>query len=333
MSNFPGRLAIIVPIHHDPHRPKVDRADRIELLRRCLSSVIESADLSEATGSGFSEVTIVVVDDHSPMDPQHLLNPGQRVRIRWLKSLGAKGQAGALNFAIATIDADAFAFTDSDCVVARDWLQRMATHYRAYPDHGGVGGPHWLFSTGETRWSRMLTRQESALMQFLAEDEIDRGMATSTRIDCRNLSLRADYARRLTEADSLFRNGSFSVSGQAAYLVKRQIASGEASIGFAESMLAYHEPVSSLLGQVSTYYSRGRWSAFDAIYASIYGDLFTAFRHRFGKRHFVSPVLSASVSVFYAWTVHLAYWAGIMRRRWLASRNGTLAARNYPQGW
>lgn len=320
MSIFPERIAVIVPVHHDPERPKVDRADRIGLLRRCLASVIESADCCRALDTGFREITIVVVDDHSPSDPHLLLDSEQQHRIRWLKNLGIKGQAGALNFAMKTIDADAFAFTDSDCVVAHDWLQRIAEHYRAYPNHGGVGGPHWLFSLASTPWSRLLTYQEASLMRFLAESEIDYIEATSTRIDCRNLSLRADYAARLTEADSLFRNDSLSVSGQAAYLLKRQIAGGEAPVGFSAAMRTFHEPVSSLLGQVATYYARGRWSAFDAIYASFYGDLLTAFKQRYGKRHFIFPVLLAPISVFYVWPVHLAFWAGIARQRWMASR-------------
>jgi glycosyltransferase involved in cell wall biosynthesis len=321
MLNFPERIAVIVPVYHDTARGKVAGTDRIDLLKRCLASVVQATHHCQTNNTGFREITIVAIDDYSPSDPEAFLDADLLRQIRWLKNAGVRGQGGALNFAMATINADAFAFTDSDCVVARDWLQRIAEHYRAYPYHGGVGGPHWLFGVAAARWPCLLTSQEAALMRFLAESKIDHVHATTTRVDCRNLSLRADFAARLTAASSLFRSdGSVSVSGQASHFLKRQLARGEAPVGFSLTMRTLHQPVSSIMGQIARYYARGRWSAFDEIYFSQYENLRAALTRRYALRDFISPVLSASASVWYVWPVHLAFWVGIARRRWVAQR-------------
>lgn len=321
-SIFPERIAVIVPVHHDPSRRRTARTNRVDLLRDCLASIVCARAHCQLKGSNFREITIVAVDDYSPVDLRPLVRLEHHSGIHWLSNRGIKGQAGALNYAMAHTEADAFAFTDSDCVVATDWLQRIGEHYLTYPHHDGVAGPQWLFSPGGAHWSRLLTSQEAALMRLLARSEIDYDQATTTRIDYRNLSLRAGFASRMTATESLFKSdGSVSVSGQASYALKRYSANGEATIGFSLAMNTFHQPVSSFIGQIATYYARGRWSAFDEIYASLYGSLMAAFVRRYAIRHFISPMLSASVSVLYVWPVHLAFWVGISSRKCASWRN------------
>lgn len=321
-SIFPKRIVVIVPVHHDPSRSSTARTNRVDLLRDCLASIVYAREHCLLKGSKFREITIVAVDDYSPADPRPLLRPENHSAILWLSNRGIKGQAGALNYAMANIEADAFAFTDSDCVVAADWLQRIGEHYLTYPYHDGVAGPQWLFRPDGAHWARLLTSQEAALMRLLARSEINYDHATTTRIDCRNLSLRAGFSSRMTAKGSLFTSdGSVSVSGQASYALKRCTANDEATVGFSSSMHTFHHPVSSFLGQIATYYARGRWSAFDEIYASLYGNLMAAFVRRYAIRHFISAMLSKSVSVLYVWPVHLAFWAGIIARKCASRRN------------
>lgn len=317
---FPARIAVLVPVHHDSNSRRAARADRTNLLQRCLASIVAASNHHQATLDAFREINIVAIDDHSPLDPSSMLDANTLHRTRWLKNQGARGQAGALNFAMANIDADAFAFTDSDCVVAVDWFESIANHYCTHPDHGGVGGPNWLFSPAVRRWPQILTAQEAALMRFLFETDIDQLMATTTRIDCRNLSLRADFAARLQRTGALFNDGSLSVSGQASYFLKCRVRDGEAPVGFCQAMRTFHQPISSFLSQIQSYYLRGRWSKFDEIYASLHGDLRTALMRRYAMRHFIAPMLSGSASFSYVWPVHLAFWAGIFRRRYVGWR-------------
>jgi glycosyltransferase involved in cell wall biosynthesis len=315
-ARFPERLATLVSVYHDPTRGQSARSDRAELLRCCLTSLLDAADRVQAGPQAFRDLAIVVIDDYSPVDPRTLIDPDMLQRVQWLQNRGAKGQAGALNFALASVDADAFAFTDSDCVVASDWFEKMASHYRVYPNHGGVGGPNWLFSDVSRWWPRVLTAQESALMRFLTESEIDLPQATLTRIDCRNLSIRADFAARLTAAGPLFSDGHLSVSGQASYYLKSRLHAVGIPVGYCSAMRTFHQPVTSLLVQLTLYYARGRRSNFHEIYSSLYGNLLTAFVKRYGARHFITPLFSKSVSFLYLWPVHVAFWAGIVRRRW-----------------
>jgi len=331
-SAFPARLAVLVPVHHDGSSGRTARADRAALLQSCLASIVAASNFCRMTSAAFREISIIVVDDYSPEDPGALLDADTLRNTRWLRNQGAKGQAGALNFAMANVDADAFAFTDSDCVVAPDWLQCIADYYRAHPAHGGVCGPNWLFGPAVQRWSRILTAQEAALMRFLTETEIDRCRSTTTRIDCRNLSLRVDFAARLQESGELFGDGVCSVSGQASYFLKSRLMDGEVPVGFCQAMQTFHQPISSLLGQMAVYYARGRWSRFDEIYASLYGSLRAALVKRYAMRHFIAPMVSGSASFSYVWPVHLAFWAGIVHRRYAGQRQeNTRLKKPYPE--
>jgi glycosyltransferase involved in cell wall biosynthesis len=310
-GSFPARLAVLVPVYHDPERRKSVRADRAHSLQRCLESLVRAVDLYINTAF---EITIVVIDDHSPSDPRRKLSDDLLRRVVWVRSEGQKGQAGALNYALKTVAADVFAFTDSDCIVATDWFERMAAHYLRYPSHGGVGGPNWLFDRAMGWWSRTLTSEETALMRFLMQGGIDQTSATSRRIDCRNLSLRADFIAQFAAGRPLFReDGTVSVSGQASYDLQRQ-AAVVPPVGFCAAMEAYHQPISSFTTQLFLYYTRGRHSSFNEIYAGLYGSLSNAFLRRYGIRHFISPLRHRPLSFWYVWPLHAAFWTGILWR-------------------
>jgi Glycosyl transferase family 2 len=310
--SFPDRIAVIVPVHHDQTRSKSARTDRATLLRRCLASLLDASKYCQYSTVRFREITIIPVDDYSSVDLISLVNLDMPGPITWLKNRGTKGQAGALNFAISTIDVDAFAFTDSDCVVALDWLKCIAEHYRAYPHHVGVGGPNWLFNDAPSWWSRVLTYNEGGLMRFLSESQINRLDATTTRIDFRNLSLRADFVRRVTAAGPLFIDGTVGVSCQASYIINNIMKNVGTPIGFRENMITSHQPVSSMRRQIATYYRRGCHSTFAEIYSELYGNLLKALMKRYIVRHFLSPLSYATF--WYVWPLHLGFWSGIICR-------------------
>jgi hypothetical protein len=304
------KIALVIPVRHDPLASRAERLNRADALRDCLISALEAAEVAR------SPVDIVVVDDHSPSDIRASLDAAVVRRIEWVASLGAHGQAGALNFAMSQLRCDIFALTDSDCVVERTWFNAMNSHLTHHPENVGVGGPTWLFRTAKRAWSRALTSQESALMHYLAQSDAAENGGVVRRVDCRNLALRSEFVRmhaRGTPLPLLREDGSISVSGQLAYDLRD---SGERySIGFCPQMQTYHAPVPGFRHQLQAYYARGRRSNFDEIYARPFGSLALSFRRRYARRHFLAPVLSRAVSPLYVWPLHTAFWTGILMRR------------------
>src|SRR5687767_15150773 len=187
----PG-FAVIVPVHHDAKARGHLRAARSSLLQKCITSILHAGAICREAIDEPCEVTVLVVDDYSPSQLAPLLRGFASEDVHLLPNRQIRGQGGAIGSAIAEVSAPVLAFTDSDCVVAPDWIVRMTLHYRRFPNHAGVAGPNWMFSTPRGRWSSYLTTQEAALMRFLFDSEIDYHRGITSRIDCRNMSLRSD---------------------------------------------------------------------------------------------------------------------------------------------
>jgi glycosyltransferase involved in cell wall biosynthesis len=306
------RLAIVIAARHDPFNPSLDR---LTCLTACLRSVIVSVIRNQRRGKEcWKDAQIVLVDDNSfiPLDsllPKELLS-----FIQVLKNERTPGQAGALNHALATVPADVYAFTDSDCVVGQDWISAFGDHYSRFPTRVGIAGPNWLFADAAGRWSRFLTQQEAALARFIFNSYVDPEAMTTGRIDCRNLSLRADFLATYYGETPLFPEGQGpSVSGQASVNLRDVLAAHKLVVGYEPKAITYHKSIDSLRRQVVTYYRWGRYGDFSRIYSRQAGGLRRAFVRRYLIRHFVAPAVYGDVFWPYVALVHSAYWIGILR--------------------
>ena len=75
-----------------------------------------------------------------------------------------RGAAAARNLGIREACGDAVAFTDDDCLVPPDWLERLADGYARHPEAVGVGGcleapPHVLRASAVARLERHVARR------------------------------------------------------------------------------------------------------------------------------------------------------------------------------
>jgi glycosyltransferase involved in cell wall biosynthesis len=73
--------------------------------------------------------------------------------------------AAARQLGVTTATGDVVAFTDSDCVPAADWLQRVAAHFDEHRDLDGVGGPVFL-STPRNDIQRYSAQVFESIMHF-----------------------------------------------------------------------------------------------------------------------------------------------------------------------
>lgn len=101
--------------------------NRERLIGRCLQSLMDV---------DYPHFEVIVVDDHST---DGTINAVRKFAVKLLKSNGMGIGAGK-NTGIREAEGRIIAFTDSDCLVAEDWLSQIVKLHFQYPDVMGVGG-------------------------------------------------------------------------------------------------------------------------------------------------------------------------------------------------
>ncbi|HEX9018315.1 MAG TPA: glycosyltransferase family A protein [Anaerolineaceae bacterium] len=154
-------------------------ADALEVLKVCLESIRESADLP---------FDLLVFDNGSCEEArQYLLDEHQAGRVQFLflseKNLG---KGGAWNIILGGAPGEIIAYTDSDAYFYKGWLSRSLQILETYPNVGMVTARP--FRTREEYYSNTLTWGQStpgvavergALIPFEVFREFDRSLGQS----------------------------------------------------------------------------------------------------------------------------------------------------------
>ena len=290
----------------------------LDPLHECLVSLIRAR---EQARNCWRSVELTVVDDSSPQRLAGLFNNQISGAVEFINNEGSAGQGGALNFALTVSRADVYAFTDSDCVVADDWLIRLAHAYEEWPLANGVAGPNWLHLPGVSRWTNWLTEQEGRLVRATFMRYIDHEGSTG-RIDCRNLSLRRDFVEKVNADLKFFvEEGGPSVSGLTSHALRRRFAVSDLAIRFDPKLAVRHRSVSSLRREMKRYFGWGHRGNYETYYGDERWGLLVAFAMRYIRRHFIYPLIYGGVSPLYVSAVHGAYWLGIASRLMMKHTN------------
>jgi hypothetical protein len=309
-------LVVIVPAHHDAGRRAWLRLDRLRPLVDCLRSLQAAVDQWRAgTGLAFDRVRIVLVDDGSPVELATLLPPDVAASVEVLRLDSRRGQGAALNAALRTHRAGAYAFTDSDCVVGPDWITTIEKLAATDDGTDGAAGPPWPHRRPRSRKAGWLTRQETALIRHCTDRALRHG--ATARLDCRNVWLRAGVAGKLGRQGFFPEDAGAALSG----ITSRLMESAGVRLGFDPGLVVRHQPVTSVRAVARTYFRRGATSDLGRHYAAGYRSLAGAFVSTYARRHFVEPV-RAGVSPAYVLLAHGAYWCGLA---WRARRRGSLS--------
>ena len=93
--------------------------DRPEDLARCLATVL---------ACDHDSFEVIVVDQSDPTSP--VLRDRRVTHL----STSTRGKTAALNIGLAAARADLLAFTDDDCTVPSDWLQRVEALFADHPE-------------------------------------------------------------------------------------------------------------------------------------------------------------------------------------------------------
>ncbi|MGH7489452.1 MAG: glycosyltransferase family 2 protein, partial [bacterium] len=106
--------------------------DDVEIIERCVRSLLEQS---------YGNVEVIVVDDLSSDGTRELLTRlGEELPIRVMLLDANVGKKRALTFAAEQATGDFFVFTDSDCVVEVEAIERCMLAFQAHPGIGAVSG-------------------------------------------------------------------------------------------------------------------------------------------------------------------------------------------------
>lgn len=128
--------------------------NRLRLLGRCLESLL-AQDYPHP-------YEVVVVDDGSSDGTEDMIRR-DFPQVRYLYQ-EQRGPAAARNLGLTMSQNEIIAFTDDDCLVATDWLKRLASGYKRHPEVAGVGGymeapEELLRSNPFAQYERYISRQ------------------------------------------------------------------------------------------------------------------------------------------------------------------------------
>ncbi len=117
------KISVIIPTYK-----------RIDKLKDCLDSLLKQTFPKD-------EHEILVVEDGSHSGAEDLVKSlrGKFPNIRYFWRTNA-GPAAARNVAIKDAKGEVCTFTDDDCTVPPDWLEKLWDGFRRHPEVTGVGG-------------------------------------------------------------------------------------------------------------------------------------------------------------------------------------------------
>jgi len=107
--------------------------NRVHLLERVAAAILDQTLPPE-------RCELIIVDDGSTDGtPALAAELAGRDNVRLIQQSN-RGAAAARNRGIHEASGDVVALTDDDCLVPRDWLERLADGYARHPEVAGVGG-------------------------------------------------------------------------------------------------------------------------------------------------------------------------------------------------
>lgn len=299
-------ISVIIPVCLSKSRRK-----QIYLFQQCVVSVNKSIQYyNMKSGIEFDDIQLLIIDDYSDFNIQECVGNIESVKIK--KNVKSKGHGGALNSALEPLDSCAYIFTDSDCVVSKEWIYNFISLRNMNLSIDGICGPNWVHQTSNNRWHKFITKNETQLMKFTYQSYLSNDNTIINRIDCRNLLLTSQFVANVIKLRGYFFDENTSSTSNITSLSLRFILQRDLALCYSPELMVYHAQITSLKVQLKKYYLRGKSGKYKFYYKQKYSNLFEAFFRLYFVRHFVSPVIKSNVSIFYLWPIHFAFWYGIV---------------------
>ncbi len=198
-------------------------AGRAETLKRCLESVFAGdypPDFFEVIviDSGGGEACLAVVEGFKK----------ERENLRFYSpGWGNVGPAKARNLGIKKAKNEIVAFTDDDCAVPADWLQRLNSGYERYPEVVGVGG--YLEAPAETLSKNVFAQYEKfheRTQYGVSGQEFLSTKRDEAPFETNNISYKREVLEKVEGFDENFPTVPLFVPGEDGDLKERVVALG-----------------------------------------------------------------------------------------------------------
>ena len=267
------RLSVVIPCR-----------DRWTSLRTCLESVHHAQENYEG------DVSILVIDDRSNPPLSQKISP-DFPKVNVVASSG-RGPGAARNEALERCRGGGVIFTDSDCVVSREWLS-VAADWLSKEGPPVAQGVPWLF---QKKQNPSLGQQEEALYETMFSTYLING--TCRQIDTRNLILRPEVLNRHTELR--FPTQMETAAAEARVFAREFLRRG-LPITWLPELTVFHEDPSDMRAVCRQKYRHGsgRIHVWDASPSS----------DHLLERYFTGPI-AAGVPEDYVIPAHLAFLQG-----------------------
>lgn len=287
--------------------------NRLQRLTRCLASIQNAINHKPDSSSHSERIEVVVVNDRSnPGFCEHIESAFPFVNIQQSRK---PGPGAARNTALDTTNTDCFVFTDSDCVVAKDFILQAQNWYLSSKSHMAQGIP-WLYQLDQ---NAELGSLEQSLYRTMFSSYVEGN--TSTMVDSRCMLIRKSYF-------DFFKLHPFEDSTTEAEAEERirigELISDGLQIDWVPQLKVYHEDPMSLSEVWRQKYRHGRgrinlWSKLPMA-----ADLL--------DRYFILPITRGN-DPSYVLSAHLAFLMGYrdalqfshQTEKWWANLLDTLA--------
>lgn len=168
-------IAVIVPAKAMPQK-----------LKECIGSILNL---------GYPDLEVIVVDDGLEKEALGVLD-SFKGRVKVLKS-DSCGPSAARNLAARYTAKEYIAFTDSDCIVDRGWLEELTRGFREYPQAAACGGIQKLpeDSTGFEKKVFLFMRKAGLITDYIRKAKHSRIYEVNHNPSCNVMYRREIYLK------------------------------------------------------------------------------------------------------------------------------------------
>lgn len=276
-------LSIIIPIRN-----------QIIKLNKCICSVYSSYLYSR--GYLAFEFEIIVVDDHSSINLNSIINQNQFTKL--IKNINY-GPGSARNMGVKEAKYDIIGFIDSDCIAAENWILIILQAFMSGDDIIIQGDP-------------TLFQKRQNVKLGIYEEKLYNGLFSSyilsdycTQVDTRNCAIKKDLLTKFREI--LFIEDMKKAQAEARVLGKELVTNG-IKIKYISELKVFHEDPKSLKIAIKQKARHGS----GRIYV---WDRTPSFKYLF-LRYYWNPIIKFRVPFWYVIPTHSAFILGYFIAKW-----------------
>jgi GT2 family glycosyltransferase len=205
----------------------------------------KTSNLLDSLEKASFKCVIIVVDDNSTDDLEGLVNNFiDKMDITYIRNNANMGPSFSRNRGIKISANDLIAFTDNDCIISNDWMQRMYEYIRdASSNIAGVGG-------------RTLAYEDDLISQYYEYNKIldpwfDNGRCLYI------VSANAIFKKKMVEKVGGFDENIAKAGGEDVGLCFKLINAGYELL-YNPDAIVYHDFDKSIINLWSTFYRYGQ---------------------------------------------------------------------------